>query len=71
MDLSHFIESFASRTVNESVQAVATLRGRLNLRLVKIGFDVDFHIEGNDPQHVSGAYTYTKIYWEYFVSIYT
>ncbi|XP_072929488.1 uncharacterized protein [Epargyreus clarus] len=58
IDISNIVSLFGTRTVNETLQAVSTIRGEVNFRDMQVGLDVVFVQEDGSVQHYTGVFTY-------------
>ncbi|XP_047994584.1 uncharacterized protein LOC125232832 isoform X2 [Leguminivora glycinivorella] len=59
MDITNFQQQTSSITVNGSVTNFATVHGRLNLRDMKIGYDVIAELEDDGNHRFTGTFVHT------------
>ncbi|CAH2044933.1 unnamed protein product, partial [Iphiclides podalirius] len=61
IDLQNLFHSVTTRTVNDTVEWSAMVRSNLNLRDVRVGFDVTVNLDGKPEQKYTGVFTHSLI----------
>ncbi|XP_013135511.1 PREDICTED: uncharacterized protein LOC106100993 [Papilio polytes] len=61
IDLSDITSLMTSRTVNDTQEWHGSVRGHVNLRDVRVGFDVIVNLEGQPEQRYTGVFTHSLI----------
>ncbi|KPJ17072.1 hypothetical protein RR48_13928 [Papilio machaon] len=61
IDLSDITTVMTSRTVNNTLEWNGSVRGHVNLRDVRVGFDVIVNLDGQPEQRYTGVFTHSLI----------
>ncbi|XP_014355851.2 uncharacterized protein LOC106708811 [Papilio machaon] len=61
IDLSDISTVMTSRTVNNTLEWHGSVRGHVNLRDVRVGFDVIVNLDGQPEQRYTGVFTHSLI----------
>ncbi|CAH0714221.1 unnamed protein product, partial [Brenthis ino] len=65
IDVSNLQDGFSSRNVNGTVENLASARGLLHFRNMKIGYDVNVNLEDSGSQRFTGLYMYNVVSTQY------
>lgn len=69
IDASHIQSIFSTLNVNGIAQTLATVRGSLHFRNLKIGYDVIANLRDSGTQRFTGLYMYSTLSIQYEVCI--